>query len=62
MLQEMLDANTLQNYDLDFLSISEKDLIRILYNDIESLKFEKKASLSAFEAYYDERRHSVTRH
>ena len=58
----MLDANTLQNYDLDFLSISEKDLIRILYNDIESLKFDQKANLSAFEAYYDEHRHLMSKH
>ena len=34
LLCEIIEPSVLQGFDLDFLSISEKDLIKLLYNEI----------------------------
>ena len=46
LLCEIIEPSVLQSFDLDFLSISEKDLIKILYNDIQTLKFDLKETLT----------------
>ena len=61
MFVEVFDIATMQKLDLDFLSISEKDLIKILYDKIVALQMLRKENFSAFEAYYDERKTEMTR-
>lgn len=61
MLIEIFDVSVTSKLDLDFLSISEKDMLKMLYDDIQKLKFSQKESFSAFEAYYDENRNQISR-
>ncbi len=58
---EIFDAQQMSKLDLDFLSISEKDYLKMLSDEIGDLKYHLKDNFSAFEAYYDERRNEISR-